>query len=119
MFPFFMLSGCVTRENYDDVKYKNGVLKEQVERASGLNRQLQEYVDRHIQEFHAGEQIILPDFATQAIPAFVKDSEIRELRIEINRLKREGEFKDKLIRELRNHSSLKDTSINVQVEAPQ
>ncbi len=113
-----LITGCVSRETYDDVKYKNATLIEQVERAGGLNRQLQEYVDRHIQESHAGENIVVPDFTPHAIPSFVKDSEIRELKIEINRLKREGEFKEKLIRELRNSLSIKDTGITLKVERP-
>ncbi|MBX7240778.1 MAG: hypothetical protein K1X92_03445 [Bacteroidia bacterium] len=113
-----LITGCVSRETYDDVKYKNATLLEQVERAGGLNRQLQEYVDRHIQESHAGENIVVPDFTPHAIPSFVKDSEIRELKIEINRLKREAGFKDKLIRELRNSLSIKDTGISLKVEQP-
>lgn len=113
------LIGCVSQESYNDLKHKNMQLEEQALRANGLNQQLQAYIDRHIQEFHQGEQIVVPQFTTQAIPAFVLDSQIRDLRIEINRLKREGEWKDRTLRELREkcgEATPIDTEVKVNVE---
>ncbi len=111
--------GCVSQESYNDLKHKNYQLEEQSLRANGLNQQLQAYIDRHIQEFHQGEQIVLPQFNGQTIPAFVLDSQIRDLRIEINRLKREGEWKDRTLRELREKCGEVmpiDTDVKVNVE---
>lgn len=113
------LISCVSQETYNDIKHKNIQLEEQALRANGLNQQLQAYIDRHIQEFHQGEHIVVPQFAGQTMPAFVLDSQIRDLRIEINRLKREGEWKDRALRELREKcgdAMSVDTDVKVSVE---
>lgn len=117
-----LLLGCVSEEKYNDLEHANNQMQVQIERASGLNQQLQEYIDRHISEFHEGEQIQVPHFGTGMIPAFVKDSEMRDLRIEINRLKRESEYKNRVIRDLQAKcgpaTTEPDTSITIKVEAP-
>lgn len=113
------LIGCVSQESYNDLRHKNMQLEEQSLRANGRNQQLQDYIDRHIQEFHQGEQIIVPQFSGQVMPTFVLDSQIRDLRIEINRLKREGEWKDRTLYELREKCgdvSPIDTDVKVSVE---
>ncbi len=113
------LISCVSQETYDDIKHKNLQLEEQALRADGLNQQLQAYIDKHIQEFHQGENIVVPQFGGQTVPAFVLDSQIRDLRIEINRLKREGEWKDRTLRELRDKCGdvmPVDTDVKVSVE---
>jgi predicted RNase H-like nuclease (RuvC/YqgF family) len=96
-----VISSCVSRDKYNDLHHQNLLLKEQAERASSQNHELQDFVNRHIKEFHEEGTVAIPVFNNTYMPNFVKDSEIRDLRIEINRLRREGDYKARLIEELK------------------
>lgn len=93
----FFATACVSSDEYNDLQHKNRQLETQLGRATEHKQVLQEFVDRHIKEFHEEGKVEAPNLGYPYTPPFVKDSEIRQLQIEINRLRRELEAKNKLI----------------------
>lgn len=103
------LPSCVSQDTYNDLHHKTEILKEQADRASSQNHELQDFVNRHIKEFHEEGTVAIPVFESKYTPSFVKDSEMRDLRVEINRLRREGEYKSRIIEELKTKCGGSDT----------
>jgi hypothetical protein len=88
-----LLSACVSSDKYNDERQLALFLKDSMERAKGRNRQLQVYIDDHIEQYHAGQGLVVPS-------EMFADTEIRNLRMEINRLRREVDEKNHIIWDL-------------------
>lgn len=86
-------SACVSSDKYNDERQLSTFLKDSLERAKGRNRQLQIYIDDHIEQYHAGQGLVIPS-------EMIADTEIRSLRLEINRLRRGIDEKNQIIWDL-------------------
>lgn len=93
IFCAISFSACVSSDKYNDERQLSMFLKDSVERAKGRNRQLQTYIDDHIEQYHAGQGFVVPS-------EMIADTEIRSLRMEVNRLRRMVDEKNQVIWDL-------------------
>ncbi|MFN0202467.1 MAG: hypothetical protein ACKVTZ_13160 [Bacteroidia bacterium] len=89
-----LISSCTSSDRYNDLRHANTALRDTIGREKMLNKQLQAYIDQHIGATYSGGHISMP---TSSQDIVAKDTEIRSLRVELNRVKRELEYNKHLV----------------------
>jgi hypothetical protein len=105
VFSMVCFSACVSSDKYNDERQMTAFLKDSLDRAKGRNRQLQLYIDGHIEQYHAGQGLVIPS-------EMLADTEMRNLKIEINRLRRLIDEKNQVIWDLTKNGNNPNPAIN-------